>query len=150
VDLGLDWSSVATGVVVGVVVGLILAVVLGAPRWYARRRERKAKEAEARAINRAHLRGGASNVARELRANAEVAKRCEDGYHVSAEAKFVSLIQWKDFKGQIAGLQAEVPELWQELEETYEALEQTKARGANPPPSADLLRLADRLEEAAE
>ena len=128
-DLGLDWNSVATSVVVG----LILAVVIGSFRWYLRRRERRAKEAEARAINRAHLRAGASQVAQELRANAEVAKRCEDGYHVSAEAKFVSLIQWKDFKGQIAGLQAEAPELWQELEETYEALGQTKTRGANPP-----------------
>jgi hypothetical protein len=81
---------------------------------------------------------------------AEVAKRCEDGYHVPAEAPHLSLIQWKDFKGQIAQLEAEAPELWQELEDTYGALRQTKARGASPPQSPDLLKLADRLEEAAE
>ena len=54
------------------------------------------------------------------------------------------------FKNQIAGLEAEAPELWQELEETYAALELSKARGAQPPPSAYLLELADRLAKAAE
>jgi translation initiation factor 2 gamma subunit (eIF-2gamma) len=34
----------------------------------------------------------------------------------------LSLTEWKDFRGQIAGLQAEAPELWQELEQAYEAL----------------------------
>jgi hypothetical protein len=144
------WTVIWTGVVVGVVVSVIVAAIFRIPRWYVRRREKKAKEAEARRSARIHITAGAGNVARELRENAEVAKRCEDGYHVPAEAPHLSLIQWKDFKGQIAQLEAEAPELWQELEDTYGALRQTKARGASPPQSADLLKLADRLEEAAE
>jgi hypothetical protein len=39
-----------------------------------------------------------------------VAKRCEEGYHVAVEAQHLSLLQWKDFKNQIAGLEAEAPE----------------------------------------
>jgi hypothetical protein len=79
-----------------------------------------------------------------------VAKRCEEGYHVLAEAQHLSLIQWKDFKGQIAALEAEAPELWNELEEMYAALELSKQRGAQPPPSQTLLALAKRLDAAAE
>jgi hypothetical protein len=115
-----------------------------------RRQKEQAAADEAKAVSRAHIRGGAQNVVHELRTNADVAKRCEDGYHVAAEAQHLSLLQWKNFKGQIAGLEAEAPELWQELEETYEALELSKTRGAQPPPSADLLELADRLAKAAD
>ncbi|MDF2753081.1 MAG: hypothetical protein K0S82_1464 [Gaiellaceae bacterium] len=114
------------------------------------RQKEQAAADEAKAISRAHIIGGSQNVVHELRTNADVAKRCEEGYHVAVEAQHLSLLQWKDFKNQIAGLEAEAPELWQELEETYEALERSKARGAQPPPSADLLELADRLAKAAE
>jgi hypothetical protein len=136
------WEAIWTGVLVGLAVAAMIAVV----HWYLGRRETKAREAKARIP----LGAGALLVVPEIRTNAEVAKRCEEGYHVSAEATFVSLTQWKDFKNQIAGLQAEDPELWRELEETYGALEQTKARAAQPPQSAYLLTLADRLENAAE
>jgi hypothetical protein len=114
-----------------------------------RQREQAAAD-EAKAVSRAHIIGGSHNVVRELRTNADVAKRCEEGYHVPVEAQHFSLLQWKDFKNQIAGLEAEAPELWQELEETYAALELSKARGAQPPSSAYLLELADRLAMAAE
>lgn len=115
-----------------------------------KRRKEEAAAAEAQAIARAPIRGGSANVVQELRTNAEVAKRCEEGYHVLSEAQHLSLIHWKDFKGQIAALEVEAPELWKELEETYEALSLSKSRGAQPPSSEDLLELADRLDKAAE
>lgn len=139
------WDVIWTGVVIG----LTVAAVVASADWYVKRRARKAKKAEARSEARIHLRAGADQVAQELRANAGVAKRFEVGHRAPSEGKAVSLVQWRNFKGQIAGLQAEAPELWHELEETYEALEETKAEGVFPPPPADLLRLADRLVKAA-
>jgi hypothetical protein len=50
----------------------------------------------------------------------------------------------------MAGLRDEDPELWKDLERTYAALEEFKKRGGYPPPSHDLLTLADRLDEAAD
>jgi hypothetical protein len=89
------WTVILTGVVAGVAAGP------SSPHWwaasagtaggarvggvhssarYGRRREMKAKEAEARSFERTP-RAGAHQVVRELRGNADVAKHCEDGYH---------------------------------------------------------------------
>jgi hypothetical protein len=124
---------------------------LRAPRRHVKRRERQAKDAERRLEQRAWLVGTSGEVARELRENAAVAKRCEEGYHVSAEAKFVSLLEWESHnrRGEMGQIEAENPKLWRDLETAYAALKETRARAAKPPPSADLLSLADRVEKAA-
>jgi hypothetical protein len=152
-----DWGSFLTGVGVTVVGGLILAVLIGSARWYLGRPERKAKEAEAEAkeaeaesIRRTPIRVGGHIVADELRWNADVAKRCEDGSHVPTEGKTVRLEAWSDRQGEMAGLRDEAPELWQELVDTYNALELSRVRGAYPPRSNDILALAERLDNAAE
>ena len=86
-----------TGVGVTVVGGLILAVLVGGPRWYIRRRERQAKEAEAEGIRRTPIRVGGHIVATELRWNAGVVKRCEERGDVpSAELQTVRLYEWRD------------------------------------------------------
>jgi hypothetical protein len=108
----LDWGSFGTGVAVTVVGGLIVWAIIASFHWYGRRRERKAKEIEARNFERIPLRAGAVQIAQELRENAEVAKRFEGGHRAPREGKAISLVQWKNFKGQIAQLQTEAPELW--------------------------------------
>jgi hypothetical protein len=152
-----DWGSFFSGVGVTVVGGLILAVVIGSARWYIGRPERKAKEAEAEAkeaeaetIRRTPIRVGGHIVADELRWNADVAKRCEGGSHVPTEGSTMRLEAWRDRQGEMAGLRDEAPGLWQELIDTYTALELTRVRGAYPPRSDDLLVLAERLDDAAE
>jgi hypothetical protein len=118
-----------------------------------RERERQKEQAardEAEKIRRAPIRVGGNIVATELRANAEIAERCEAGSHIPSEGQRVSLFEWVGRRGEMMGLRDENPELWTELEEIYAALELTKTRGAHPPPSKDLLTLADRLDTAAE
>jgi hypothetical protein len=149
-----DWLW--EGLVVTVVGGVILAAIFGVPRWYVRQRKRKAKEAEDRSLARTPLRVGGHIVARELRANAEVMKRFEEGdaplpsQGFPSEGKYVSLFEWRGRKNEMAGLRDENPELWHELETAYADLDHARHRLANPPRSDDLLRLADRLDEAAD
>jgi hypothetical protein len=118
-----------------------------------REKEREKEQAAAReaaAIHRAPLRAGAFEVADELRKNAVVSKRCEEGSHVPEETRHLVLTQWSQRRGEMAGLRDEDQELWEELEKTYAGLEQSKKRGAHPPPSQNLLGLADRLAQAAD
>jgi hypothetical protein len=118
-----DWGSFLTGVAVTVVGGLILAALFGGPRWYVRRRERQAKEAEAEFIRRTPIRVGGHIVATELRWNAGVLKRCEEGGDVPAELRAVRLDEWRDRESEMAGLQDEAPDLWKELSGTYADLD---------------------------
>jgi len=141
-----DWAAFAFWVAVTVVGGLVLGAIGGGVRWYSRRRERKAKEAEQRAFDRIPLRAGAGEVARDLRANADVSRRYEDGDH---EARGFRMTAWPDFKGQISVLESEASKLWRELEAVYKALGESRLGRADPPSSQYLLELADRLEEAA-
>jgi hypothetical protein len=119
-----------------------------AEREAKRRQEEAAADQEA-AIMRTPIRVGGHIVAEELRANAEVAKRAEEGSHVPAEAQHIRLFDWWGRRGEIAGLRDEDSELWSDLEQTYAALEQSKQRGAYPPASEHLLALADRLDAAS-
>jgi hypothetical protein len=122
-----DWGSFVTGVAVTVVGGLIVAGVVAGSRWHVKRRERRAKKAEAELIRRTPLRVGGHIVADELRRNADVAKRCEEGHPVPTEAVAIRLGDWRERKNEMAGLRDEVPELWRYL-----------------------LRLAERLDKAAD
>jgi hypothetical protein len=100
-----------------VVAGLIVAAVIAGARLYGRRREEKAKEAEAEYIHRTPIRVGGHIVANELRAHAEVMKRIEEGdAHFPSEGRFVSLFEWRGRRNEIAELRDENPELWQEFE----------------------------------
>jgi hypothetical protein len=141
----LDWGSVATGVAIGLIVGVVFRV----HPWYVRRRERKAKEAEERSLARAYLRGGVQQVTRELRENARLVERLETGDADPSERRYLSLLQWRDFKRQIAGLQAEAPELWTDLVGMYADVDMAR-HGQRLPMSDDLLSLADRLDKAAD
>jgi hypothetical protein len=144
-----DWGSFFTGVAVTIVGGLILAAVLGGPRLFIRRRERKAKEAERRREDRAYLRGGVLQVTRELRENARLVERLDTGDADPSERRYLSLLQWRDFQSQIAGLQGEAPDLWRELVGAYTDIDMAR-HDQKLPSSDDLLRLADRLEKAAD
>jgi hypothetical protein len=62
----------------------------------------------------------------------------------------VRLYEWRDRKDEMAGLQDEAPELWQELVHTYMDLDHMRHRLASRPRSDYVLSLADRLDEAAE
>jgi hypothetical protein len=146
----MDWGAFWTLVAVGVVSGLIVAGVVAGPPWYRRRRERQAKEAEAELIRRTPIRVGGHIVATELRWNAGVVKRCEEGGDVPAELKTVRLDEWRDRKNEMAGLQDEAPKLWKELVGTYADLDHMRHGMASPPRSDYVLSLADRLDEAAE
>ena len=114
-----------------------------------RRKEQEAAD-QAGAIRRTPIRVGGHIVADELRLNADVARRCEEGSHVPSEGQAIRLSDWQGRKAEMAGLRDEDAELWSKLEQTYRALEDTKQRGAYPPRSTDLLALADRLDRAAD
>jgi hypothetical protein len=155
----MDWGSFWTGVAVAVVGGLILFLLIEGPRSFNRRRGRKAaeakeqrrrerEEAKERTIERTKLRATSEAVVAELRANAELAKRCEDGSHVPEEARKLELVEWKDRRNEMTILHLEDPQLWDDLRETYDALFRSKRDGGWPPTSAELLDLADRLEAA--
>jgi hypothetical protein len=147
-----DWGSFLTGVAVTVVGGLILGALFGGPRWYVRRRGRQAKEAAAEFHRRTPIRVGGHFVATELRWNAGVLKRCEEGGDVPAELRTVRLDEWRDRDSEMAGLQAEAPDLWKELGGTYADLDVMR-HGVIPASSLRsdyVLRLAGRLDEAAE
>jgi hypothetical protein len=62
------------------------------------------EEADAEAIRRTPIRVGGHIVATELRWNAEVAKRCEEGSHIPREEKTMRLDAWRDRQGEMAGL----------------------------------------------
>jgi hypothetical protein len=129
---------------------LTVAGILGTVRWWNARRKRKAVEAEQAYIWRTPIRVGGNIVADELRANADIALTCEEGHSVSTEGMHIQLQGWKDRRGEIAPLEAEIPLLWTELVETYRLLGLTRSHGAFPPTSQSLFALADRLDKAAE
>jgi hypothetical protein len=149
VSSSVDWGSFFTGVAVTVVGGLILAAIFGVPGWYRRRRKKNAKEAEARREARAHIRAGVQEITREMRENARLVERLEAGDADSSERRYLSLLQWRNFQEQIAALRAEAPELWRELVGIYADLDMAR-HGQKLPSSDDLLRLADRLDKAAD
>jgi hypothetical protein len=140
-----DWGDVA----VGVVVGLIVAAIIGGVRWYGRRRERQAKEAGAEYNRRAPVRVGGHIVADELRANAGLARQCEEGRSVATEVRKLVFVAWHDRRAEMLPLRTEDPALWGDLEAAYVALETSKSDGDWPPTEAGLLELADRLDKAA-
>jgi hypothetical protein len=89
-------------------------------------------------------------VATELRWNAGVLKRCEEGGDVPAELRTVRLDEWRDRESEMAGLQDEARDLWKELSGTYADLDHMRHGLASPPRSDYVSSLADRLDEAAE
>ena len=97
----MDWGSLVAATAVG---GLIVLAVDGGARWYLRRRERRAKQAEAEYDRRTYIRVGGHIVATELRTNADVAKRFEAGNRAPSEGKAVSLTAWRERKSEIMGL----------------------------------------------
>jgi hypothetical protein len=145
----MDWGSFWTGVAATVIGSLIVAAIIGGVRWYNRRRREKGEEAEVAHLRRMPVRVGGHIVAGELRLNAELAKRCEEGSHVPSEARNLEVTEWRGRRGEMMPLRDEDPELWTALEETYAALDQSKRDGGYPPTEASLLELADRLDEAA-
>jgi hypothetical protein len=62
----------------------------------------------------------------------------------------MSVQAWADWRGDIMYLRTDDAPLWDELEETYRLLRESKQGGGYPPKSADLLALAERLEETLE
>ena len=50
---------------------------------------------------------GGHIVANEVRWNADVPKRCEEGAHVPSEDKTVQLEGWRDRRNEMGGLSAE-------------------------------------------
>ena len=146
----MGWGSFLTGVAVTVVGGLILAALFGGPRWYVRRRARQAKEAEDERLRRTPIRVGGHIVATELRWNAGVLERCEEGAEIPAELRTVRLHEWRDRESEMAGLQDEAPDLWKELGVTFADLDHMRHGLASRPRSDYVVRLADRLDEAAE
>jgi len=89
-------------------------------------------------------------VATELRWNAGVLKRCEEGGDVPAELRTVRLDEWRDRESEMAGLQDEARDLWKELGGTYADLDHMRHGLASPPRSDYVSSVADRLDEAAE
>jgi hypothetical protein len=98
----------------------------------AKRREEQAAAEQAERDRRTPIRVGGHIVAEELRANAEVARRSEEGSHVPSETQHIRLFDWWGRRGEMAGLRDEDSELWSELEQIYAALEQSKQRGDYP------------------
>jgi hypothetical protein len=84
-----------------------------------------------------------------MRENARLVERLEAGDADSSERRYLSLLQWRNFQEQIAALRAEAPELWRELVGIYADLDMAR-HGQKLPSSDDLLRLADRLDKAAD
>jgi len=111
-------------------------------RW--RRSIRRRKHGD-----RAPIRVGAHFVAKELRFNAEIVERCEQGGVSDEEMKAVSLWEWRQRKQEIAGLRDDAPDLWVNLVAAYNDVDQMRF-GMKPPRSADLFELADRLDQVAE
>lgn len=89
---------------------------------------------------------GGHMVARELRRNAAVAKRCEDGNHVPSETQHITTADWARHREAIARLGDDEGELLEDLERTYSDLEDAKLRGGWPPHSDHLIALSRRLE----
>ena len=83
----MNWTSFWTGVAVTVVGGLILFVIIGGPRWFLAWRKKGALEADRAYTERTPIRVGGHIVAEEIRANANIALRCEEGHHVPSEAR---------------------------------------------------------------
>lgn len=82
---------------------------------------------------------------------AHIAQRCEKGQgHVPELVARMSVQAWADWRGDIMYLRTDDAPLWDELEETYRLLRESKQGGGYPPKSADLLALAQRLERTLE
>jgi hypothetical protein len=142
------WEEVGIGVVSGLAVLAIGGVATWAIRQRGKRRRENAQRREERYIERAGLRAGLSAVGSELRDNGHIAERCETGQgHVPELVARVSVQAWADRRGEMMALRDEDRETWDELEETYRHLRQSKQSGGYPPKSDYLLALADRLGE---
>jgi len=83
---------------------------------------------------------GGHIVANEVRWNADVPKRCEEGAHVPSEDKTVQLEGWRDRRNEMGGLSAEAPELWQASRRRTRRLNE---RGRAAPPRNPLSRVCE-------
>ncbi len=135
----------------GVVSGLIVLAIGGLVAWVIRQRGRRNRDAFQEYLNRAPLRAGLSAVASELRDCAHIAQRCEEdqGYVPELVAR-LPLQAWADRRGEMGDLRTEDRSTWDELEDTYRLLRQSRDGGGYPPKSADLIALAERLEKRLE
>ena len=84
-----------------------------------------------------------------MRANADLVERFEAGDQPPPERRALSRLQWHNFKEQIAGLRAEDPDLWRDMVDMDAEVDMAR-HGQKLPSSDGLLRLADRLDKAAE
>lgn len=144
--LAFTWGEFVFWVAVSVVAGLIVVAIAGLVAWAWRQRGKRKRKQYQRYIDRTGYRAALVGVAGELRADAEVAERCEEGSHVPSEVGHLGTIEWKDRRNELMPLRDEDSPLWEELEEAYAALQVSKQRGGYPPKSTDLLSLADRLD----
>jgi chromosome segregation ATPase len=88
-------------------------------------------------------------LARELRHDAEIAERFEQGHtEISSVQREIKTAKWDQFGAQWSALRKRHLDLWNEIADAYDALEHTKGRGAAPVASGVLSDLASRLEQA--
>jgi hypothetical protein len=145
------WEAFFLGVAVTVVSGVILGVIFGGWRRVMHRRAEMERAAAERYTARSPLRAGLSAVASELRDCTDIAERCETGQgHIPELVARLPTQAWADRRGEMMPLRDEDRETWDDLEETYRLLRQSKQSGGFPPKSADLLALSERLEEKLE
>jgi len=139
-----DLRSVTTGLTIAAVVWLARFLH---SRW--KKSERDAKEDRER---RAPLRVGASIVSRELRACADIAKRCEQGHvHVPEAVAKLPTMEWVNRRGEMGQqMRDDHRDLWHDMNDMYGELETAKRNGGYPPSSAALRALATRLYRIAD
>jgi hypothetical protein len=146
--LAFSWGDFWFWVAVSVVAGLIVAAIVAGATWAVRRRGERNRWLFQEYLHRAGLRAGLSAVASELRDAAHIAERCEEGQgYVPELVARLSVEAWADRRGEMDYLRGDDPPTWNELEETYRALRESKQGGGYPPKSTDLLALAERLEK---
>lgn len=149
--LAFSWGTFWFWVVVSVVAGLIVLAIGAGAGWAIKRRGERNRWAFQEYLNRSPYRAGLSAVASDLREAAHIAQRCEEGQgHVPELVARLSLQPWADRRGEMMYLRTDDPPTWDELEETYRLLRESKQGGGYPPKSADLLALAERLEKTLE
>jgi hypothetical protein len=140
------WESVA----VGVVSGLIVLAIGGLVAWAIRQRSRRQREKALRREQRAPLRAGLSAVASELRDCAQIVQTWEESEGRVLDPAPPPVSAWRNRRNEMTPLRDEDRALWDDLEQTYDALQTSKGRNDYSPSSAALLALAERLEKTLE